>query len=310
MITFNDLPKGPWTPANSLARLNDLIAMVNDLQRRLGELQGHGGADDRRAGVPDMFLGYTTTAPPNVSPGDAPPLDDARYYVVRCVAPDPAGSAPTYGPLGFLSDNLSVDDDPFNGKVSLPQFVVATNLAETGRGVTDTSGSPGTHLLPDNTIVLCIGIPSRQNPVQRVYILAPVLGSAAFPVRVKKDGGVAGSMASSTSCTFTYSLFDLAGNALKDSGGTAITGKTPDAPRYSNCAYTAPADLTIGLAYTDENGQIQLMWAVKERVTTATISVYEDSIDGSGNLIKTPTPILVLDKGVAGSPTTIVPGCS
>lgn len=122
-----------------------------------------------------------------------------------------------------------------------------------------------------------------------------------FPVKVRRDdgggSGALGSLATSTDCTVTYALYTLGGTAI-----TGATGKTPDRNRYPTCAYTPAANDTIGIAYHDSSGVIQLADAFDERATTATIDVpttFEvDDVTYKLKWAKTPT--LVLDKGEEG----------
>lgn len=58
-------------------------------------------------------------------------------------------------------------------------------------------------------------------------------------VTVAKDGGVAGS--ASTTCTWTYTITDLAGTEL-------ATGLTPHRPRHTNVIYTQAPDGSRGWA--------------------------------------------------------------
>lgn len=75
-----------------------------------------------------------------------------------------------------------------------------------------------------------------------------------FAVGVTKDGGDAGSP--SATCSFTYTL--------KVGALTLVTTKTPARPRFTNTEYNQPATNSLGLAYIDGAGALQLYEAVEE----------------------------------------------
>lgn len=90
--------------------------------------------------------------------------------------------------------------------------------------------------------------------VVRLGLPSDPLGGT-FAVKVTKDGGDAGS--EDADCTFTYTVKDLAGNEL----GTAMT---PKRPRFTHVEYAQPATDSPGLAYYDDQGDLQLYEAVEE----------------------------------------------
>lgn len=71
-----------------------------------------------------------------------------------------------------------------------------------------------------------------------------------FAVKVTEDGGVAGSV--STNCTWTYTVKDLRGRTLA-TAKSPLKLRNPDTPYMST-----PAD-SIGTAYYDEAGVLQLL---------------------------------------------------
>jgi hypothetical protein len=144
------------------------------------------------------------------------------------------------------------------------------------------------------------------NTGKAIYFSATALWM--FPVQVSVDGGVAGSLTSSQNCTLTYSLFDIYGNALKDSSGTAITTQTPDVPRFPTCKYNTPSANSPGLAYRDSAGTVHLYAVAQEIPATATVNTTTTVSYSGGAWQYSTTPILVLDKGNEGSPITYVTG--
>lgn len=218
-LANSDIPSAPLDANTSDQQYNRLVNRVGEIQQYLGDnLRGPDGRGGR-PGMPDIFIGYTASSPPNGGSGST--YTDARYYVVRCVAPDPNGGRPTYDKQGSLTENLSINDDPFAGKMSLPTYVVATNLAELTGHVTDTSGSPGTHLLHDNTIVLVIGFTSRANPVKRTYVFMQPLPRGLFPVNLTQSGGSNGS--AGVVATYTYNATNAITGASISGGPFAVT---------------------------------------------------------------------------------------
>lgn len=79
---------------------------------------------------------------------------------------------------------------------------------------------------------------------------ARMVVNPVFAVKVYKDGGASGSI--STNCTWTYTVKTLSGRTLG-------TGKTPKARRFTLMIYPLVADGTIGTAYFDEAGVLQLL---------------------------------------------------
>jgi hypothetical protein len=158
----NQIGHGPLSGSNALQRWNDLVDVVNDLQRYVSEReQTNGEKPGARPAMPDMFIGVTTAHDPIYGGGSD--YTDARYYVTREVTPDPSTN-PNYSG-GALLDPLTNIDDPLNGHLSLPAYVTATNLAE----LPIAGGGNGTHTLPTGTRVFVIGIQSRQQPAHRTY---------------------------------------------------------------------------------------------------------------------------------------------
>lgn len=250
-MTFDRIPSGPWTPANSLQQLTTLIDRINELQAYVASIgQAIGGSPAGSFGRPaayDIFLGYTATTPPGGSPGTTK-YTDARYYTVRSVAPAPTGTAGNYSKLGALIDNLSINDDPFNGHSQLPTYVTATNLAELPAGYKDSSTNKGSHGLPDNTTVLVIGFPSRQNPLRRTYVMVPLpIPNGLFRVALTQTGG-------SGTAGWTYTAKSLDGNVT---WGTTLT---PEEPHWGN---TNAA--TFGDGYVDSSGTFKLAYASEGR---------------------------------------------
>ena len=96
--------------------------------------------------------------------------------------------------------------------------------------------------------------------VVRLGLPSDPLGGV-FAVKVTKDGGSAGSK--DADCTFTYTVTDLAGNEL----GTTLA---PKRPRFSHVEYAQPAADSPGLAYWDDQGDLQFYEAVEEIPKTDT----------------------------------------
>jgi hypothetical protein len=147
---------------------------------------------------------------------------------------------------------------------------------------------------------------ARPNPANSIYPPSSYL----IPIQVSVDGGVAGSMASSTSCTWTYSLYDLSGTALKDSAGNNINTQTPAVTRFANCAYDRPANLSPALAWRDSTGTLKLYHVAGEKPTGATVTLASTVGFNSttGAWYYKNTSIFVLDKGTEGSETDYVTG--
>jgi hypothetical protein len=177
----------------------------------------------------------------------------------------------------------------------------------TYENIFENQNASGTHLLGADTYVYGY-LTSRfdSDHSMRPIYAGDTVPDGFIPVQVTVDGGVAGSMATSTSCNLTYKLYDMFGNAIP-----GATGLTPDVYRVPNCAYHQPADNSPGIAYIDHTGAWHLYDAAQERIPGTTINVVTSmALDGSNNLQQTTTPLLVLDKGTANTPTTIVPACS
>jgi len=87
----------------------------------------------------------------------------------------------------------------------------------------------------------------------------PVALPSVFPVLVTVDGGVAGGGdPTPVNCTFTYKLFSILGVALKNAAGADIVGQIPAKSRIPLIEYVRPANLSLGLAYRDQEGAVKL----------------------------------------------------
>lgn len=75
------------------------------------------------------------------------------------------------------------------------------------------------------------------------------LPSQTFAVRVYIDGGVAGS--ATTPCTWTYRVTAMSGRDLG-------TGLSPIKRRFAPAVYSVTPDGTVGLAFFDDRGDLQL----------------------------------------------------
>lgn len=73
--------------------------------------------------------------------------------------------------------------------------------------------------------------------------------SPIFAVRVYIDGGAAGS--ASSACTWTYRITTMSGRDLG-------TGLSPIKRRYSPAIYSVTPDGTVGTAFFDDKGDLQL----------------------------------------------------
>ncbi|HZL38016.1 MAG TPA: hypothetical protein VFC78_22060 [Tepidisphaeraceae bacterium] len=145
---------------------------------------------------------------------------------------------------------------------------------------------------------------ARPNPANSIF-----QANFLIPIQAKVDGGVAGSLASSTNCSWTYSLFDLTGTALLDSGGSAITGQTPAVTRYHECAYDRPADYSAACAWRDTSGVLHLYHVAQEKPTGAQVTVITTvGFSAGGSWFYKNTPMLVLDSGTESAETDYVTG--
>ena len=163
-----NLQPGPWSASTSLQRLNELQQAVQMLSREIARMSSQGRDFPGPVGaLPDIFMGTIATGG---SEGEAD-FTDARYWVTRSVAPAAyTGTSAQWNKFGPLLENLTTKEDPLNPVSNLPSVVIATNLSELPPGYAPGDGGDmGTHNLTDNTPVLVIGIPTRQNPTQRVY---------------------------------------------------------------------------------------------------------------------------------------------
>jgi hypothetical protein len=207
-MTIKQLRHGPWTPGNSLQKLNELIDAVNGLYSYVGwnlnpAVIGPVKPEPRPFNL-DVFFGEITTTPcsSSGSPSGGSDYTDARYYVTRCVCPDPNSPTDNYSTMGALTDVLTNGPDPFNGHLPLPSCVTATNLCE----LPATVGDAGTHQLAAGLIVFVIGVPDRQNPVKRTYFFTQAI-AGPIAVTLASDGGSAGSNAPSPAAsTLTYTV--------------------------------------------------------------------------------------------------------
>lgn len=101
--------------------------------------------------------------------------------------------------------------------------------------------------------------------------------SVALIGKCSKTSGDAGSISGATSdCTFVYTIKDRDGNVL-------TTGVTPDTPRISDCAYTAPADDSPCIVYQDTDGTWK-MFACTERPAGATLEVHVNPVWNSTDM--------------------------
>jgi hypothetical protein len=96
---------------------------------------------------------------------------------------------------------------------------------------------------------------------------------AIFPVHVMVDGGSAGGLQPDGrifTCDFTYSVFDQQNRPLlmppvkAGDKGTPMTKVMPQELRYLLIEYQKPDDYSLGFAYYDGDGKIQLWLAVQE----------------------------------------------
>jgi hypothetical protein len=155
--------------------------------------------------------------------------------------------------------------------------------------------------LPSGTIVLIRrSFDSSGNVVWRFNQLPPPM----FPVKVTNDGGVAGSMASGTSCTLTYTVKDITGTT------TLATTQTPDAKRYTSCAYNICGANSPGLAYLDSAGAIHLYSVAQETpVGSIVTNITDIQVVDASQLIQIKTQNqLVLDSASKSAFTTIYTG--
>lgn len=132
--------------------------------------------------------------------------------------------------------------------------VVASNLSEL---------VSNSHQVAVDTPIIVYEIDDNGSPSTDRFVFEKGF-SGIFPVKVVKDGGVAGSP--TTTCTFTYTLKDLAGTTIKKNpAGDNATSMTPLRPRYANCEYDQPADDSYGKAFFDASGNLQLYECVQEK---------------------------------------------
>lgn len=89
-------------------------------------------------------------------------------------------------------------------------------------------------------------------------------------VRVQNDGGVAGDL--SSSCTFTYAIWDNYANYLVDD--PLATGLAPAQIRLPNTKYVAANDNSRGLAFYDTEASLwRLLYCFRERPDVGDCSV-------------------------------------
>jgi hypothetical protein len=84
-----------------------------------------------------------------------------------------------------------------------------------------------------------------------------------FAVYTVNDGGVAGD--TSTTCTFTYTVYDLDKETIldKNADGEQATLMTPEKSRLVKVKYTTPSSYNLGLAFYDFSGDL-ILWDANE----------------------------------------------
>jgi hypothetical protein len=87
-------------------------------------------------------------------------------------------------------------------------------------------------------------------PADARELLRTLRPNVMFACKVRQVGGSAGS--GSTDCTFTYDVYSLAGVQLNTSA------LAPKRRRFATVQYVAPPNDSIGCAYVDETGTLQL----------------------------------------------------
>jgi hypothetical protein len=255
---------GALIPTGS--HLQQPVDVIRDLARQVALITQTEAREPQ-----ERFLAKVVKAPSQSSGSPSADYTDARYGLQRIFVP------------GADPDKAVDFQDDDNDDVS--PIVTGTNTAE---------WKAGTHTLPTDgsMVVEVLGWWDSGDPQQTHYFFW-ALPPGAFMVQCTKDGGVAGSMTSSASCTFTY--------ALKDNFGITIagaTGLTPKRTRYSNCAYDLPPADSWGLAFYDGSGAIQLADVFAEKPTgTILNSITSYQIDGATYKYQyKKTAALVLDK--------------
>ncbi len=144
-----------------------------------------------------------------------------------------------------------------------------------------------------NQIVLLRRTPIRQDDgsYQMAWtIIAPI--RAFFPVRVTIDSDPGAEGNSTTTCTLTYTVKDLAGEFL-------ATLQTPERTRYDNCEYDQVTANSPASAYYDESGAFHLYDVAGEKPKGDVVTVQTDyQIDtGSLKFQKKTRSVLVLEAG-------------
>jgi hypothetical protein len=200
--------------------------------------------------IVDVFLGsITTEPPPGLTAADVP--TDGTYWIERSQPSEDLNIDQT----GTIDEALTVDPDPFNGNLSLPPILTATNLAEV---------ATRTHELLANSIVLVFGLALRTNAQNRAYVFNLVPHRPIY-VHLQLNTGTNGSVSAGVVHNATYT-YDLLSPETDDpiSGATALT---PAGTREQG-PLTGPA--TIGLARLSADGTTwTLIWTDERRAVIA-----------------------------------------
>jgi hypothetical protein len=167
MPNIPNIPRAPLNAATSDVLYNELVDAVNDIQEWISVTSRTNGIPSLtgQPRIPEIFVGLITETPCSSSQS---PYTDARYYVTR----SQTKNGLTYGTGGVCTDLLLAQTDDFNGKLPVPGCVTATNLAELPPQLDakGTSNGGGTHQLAQFTPVLVFAMPTRQNPMKKVYL--------------------------------------------------------------------------------------------------------------------------------------------
>ncbi len=158
---FQRLPRAPLSAPGSADQYNKLVDAVETIGAQFTDTYRRGSIRRGHAIIRDIFIGVTTGTP---CTSNASNYTDARYYVIRSVT----DAGLNYDSSGIGTDELKADniiDDPFNGKISLPPCVTATNLSE----ITDE-----THNIVDGTPVVVIAFASEANPLKNYYVFTAI----------------------------------------------------------------------------------------------------------------------------------------
>ena len=146
------------------------------------------------------------------------------------------------------------------GNATMPEGMTA-DADNAAIGVNMVEDGSAKHVLPAGMYGL--GVITGRTSAGIPIVMFDMMPQVVIRGTATKTGGAAGSLASSTSCAFVYTIYG-------PFGGTALaTGVSPERARYPNCAYTVPDGAQPAKIYQDLAGVWHLMEVMTERAVTA-----------------------------------------